>query len=125
MSALRSLSSLKRRESFPAWLCAIARNLGRDAVKARRESSEEPLSEAGDVAAPPGGDPTAADEVLAQIRTLPRCHRQPLILRLLMEMSGPEIAERTGMTVGSVRVNLCRGMRLLRQRLKHWETVSS
>jgi RNA polymerase sigma-70 factor (ECF subfamily) len=52
---------------------------------------------------------------------LPECYREPLMLRLLLEMSGPEIAEQTGMTEGSVRVNLCRGLKLLRQRLKHWE----
>jgi RNA polymerase sigma-70 factor (ECF subfamily) len=32
-------------------------------------------------------------------------------------MTGPEIAERTGLTHGSVRVNLFRGMRLLREKL--------
>ena len=32
-------------------------------------------------------------------------------------LSGPEIAARTGLTPGSVRVNLHRGLRLLRQRL--------
>lgn len=33
-------------------------------------------------------------------------------------MTGPEIAARTGMTHGSVRVNLHRGMKLLRERLQ-------
>jgi RNA polymerase sigma-70 factor (ECF subfamily) len=32
-------------------------------------------------------------------------------------MTGPEIAARMGMTHGSVRVNLCRGMQMLRERL--------
>jgi RNA polymerase sigma-70 factor (ECF subfamily) len=32
-------------------------------------------------------------------------------------MSGPEIAERTGLTPASVRVNLHRGMKLLRAAL--------
>jgi RNA polymerase sigma-70 factor (ECF subfamily) len=32
-------------------------------------------------------------------------------------MTGPEIAERTGLTHGSVRVNLYRGMQLLRGKL--------
>jgi predicted phosphodiesterase len=55
---------------------------------------------------------------LAEIRNLPECHREPLMLRLMLEMSGPEIAEQTGMTEGSVRVNLCRGMKLLRAHLE-------
>jgi RNA polymerase sigma-70 factor (ECF subfamily) len=40
-----------------------------------------------------------------------------LILRFVEGMTGPEIAELTGMTPGSVRVNLHRGMKLLREQL--------
>jgi RNA polymerase sigma-70 factor (ECF subfamily) len=40
-----------------------------------------------------------------------------LILRLVEGMTGPEIAARTGMTHGSVRVNLHRGMEQLRAKL--------
>jgi RNA polymerase sigma-70 factor (ECF subfamily) len=40
-----------------------------------------------------------------------------LLLRLIEGMTGPEIAERTGLTPGSVRVNLHRGMQQLRQKL--------
>jgi RNA polymerase sigma-70 factor (ECF subfamily) len=32
-------------------------------------------------------------------------------------MTGPEIARQTGLTPDSVRVNLCRGMKLLREAL--------
>jgi RNA polymerase sigma-70 factor (ECF subfamily) len=119
--AMRSIGSLRRSEAFPAWLASIARNLGRDALGARRRSRMVPLAEVGDVAAPAAGAPVEADEILAQIRTLPECHREVLMLRLLLEMSGPEIAAQTGMTEGSVRVNLCRGMKLLRKRLRSWE----
>ena len=41
-------------------------------------------------------------------------HAVPLGLRLVEGLSGPEIAARTGLTHGSVRVNLHRGMSLLR-----------
>jgi RNA polymerase sigma-70 factor (ECF subfamily) len=40
-----------------------------------------------------------------------------LILRLVEGLTGPEIAEQTGLAPGSVRVNLHRGMKLLRERL--------
>jgi len=40
-------------------------------------------------------------------------------MRVLHGMTGPEIARRTGLTVGSVRVNLHRGMKLLRERLEY------
>ena len=49
------------------------------------------------------------------IRSLPNTYRETLILRLVEGMTGPEIAARTGLTHGSVRVNLHRGMQQLRQ----------
>jgi RNA polymerase sigma-70 factor (ECF subfamily) len=123
VAAFRSLASLKNQASFPAWLCAIARNAGRDALSAHRRVPE-PLAleeiQVDELRAPEQGDPTAPDEIMAQIRALPDCYRESLTLRLLLGLSGPEIAEQTGMTEGSVRVNLCRGMKLLRQRLRHW-----
>jgi len=39
------------------------------------------------------------------------------VLRLVEGMSGPEIAEQVGMTPESVRVNLHRGMKMLKERL--------
>ena len=52
------------------------------------------------------------------IRTLPVAYRETLILRLVEGLTGPEIAERTGLTAASVRVNLHRGMALLRGKLE-------
>jgi len=117
MAALRALPSLRDPSTFPAWLCTIARNVGRDALKTQRARSFAPLNAADDVPAPAAGDSLEAEEILWQIRALPEAYREPLMLRLLLEMTGPEIAARTGMTPGSVRVNLCRGMKLLRRRL--------
>jgi RNA polymerase sigma-70 factor (ECF subfamily) len=39
------------------------------------------------------------------------------VLRFVEGMTGPEIAERTGLSPASVRVNLFRGVRMLRERL--------
>ena len=44
-------------------------------------------------------------------------YSETLILRLVEGMSGQEIAERTGLSHESVRVNLHRGMELLRKKL--------
>ena len=63
------------------------------------------------------GDRTDALAVLAAIRTLPDAYRETLVLRLVEGMTGPEIATRTGLTPASVRVNLHRGMKQLRERL--------
>ena len=56
--------------------------------------------------------------VLDRIRSLPEAYRETLIMRLVEGMTGPEIAERTGLTPESVRVNLCRGMKMLRELLE-------
>ena len=55
--------------------------------------------------------------VLDLIRTLPEAYRETLVLRLVEGLTGPEIADRTGLTAASVRVNLHRGMKLLREKL--------
>ena len=59
-----------------------------------------------------------AHAALDAIRLLPAAYRDTLMLRLVEGLSGPEIAQRTGLTPASVRVNLHRGMKLLRARLE-------
>ena len=51
------------------------------------------------------------------LRALPEAYQETMILRLVEGMTGPEIAEQTGLSPGSVRVNLHRGMKLLRDAL--------
>ena len=55
------------------------------------------------------------------IAALPEAYRETLMLRFVAGLSGPEIAERTGLTHGSVRVNLHRGVALLRERMKGYD----
>jgi RNA polymerase sigma-70 factor (ECF subfamily) len=64
-----------------------------------------------------------AAEILELIRGLPEAYRETLVLRLVEGMTGPEIATRTGLTAASVRVNLHRGMKLLREKLGVTEGV--
>ena len=117
VSALRRIASLETPESFGPWLCAIARNLAKDAHKKRRDVVE--LDEEVRAAdARDDGDAEEAARALAAVRALPDAYRETLMLRLVEGLNGPEIAERTGLTPGSVRVNLCRGMKLLRERLE-------
>jgi RNA polymerase sigma-70 factor (ECF subfamily) len=66
-----------------------------------------------------------AQTVLNAILSLPEAYREPLILRLVEGMSGPEIAARTGLTHGSVRVNLHRGMQQLREMVGHKVTQAA
>jgi len=120
MRALRRLSTLRETGSFGAWLAAIARNLANDYH--RRSVPEDQLAddtsdndiERGNASGDHEG-PAAA--ILDVIKTLPDAYRETLILRLVEGMTGPEIAARTGLTHGSVRVNLHRGMQQLRAKL--------
>jgi RNA polymerase sigma-70 factor (ECF subfamily) len=118
--ALRRLSTLREIGSFGAWLAAIARNLAMDYH--RRAAPEDQLTadlSENDTEHPMtnGEHEGAAAAILEAIRSLPEAYREPLILRLVEGMTGPEIATRTGLTPGSVRVNLHRGMQQLRERL--------
>ncbi len=111
--ALRKLDSLREAGAFGGWIVTIARNRARDHVRRRAVAQDLPDElPARDSTC----DPEAA-EALAAIRELPEAYREPLILRLVEGLSGPEIAARCGLTPGSVRVNLHRGMKHLRERL--------
>jgi RNA polymerase sigma-70 factor, ECF subfamily len=113
LKALRQLASLRDPRAFGAWIARIARNTATDHARRRPQTVELPE----DLASPAPADPGEARRVLRLIRALPEAYREPLVLRLVEGMSGPEIAERTGLTPGSVRVNLHRGFSLLRERL--------
>jgi RNA polymerase sigma-70 factor (ECF subfamily) len=96
----------------------IARNGAVDYYRRAPATAELPDDLPGDVH--PEGQ---AMQVLAAIRSLPEAYRETLILRLVEGMTGPEIAERTGLTPGSVRVNLHRGLQQLRAKLGTGERV--
>lgn len=113
LTAFRKLHTLRADAAFGGWLAMIARNRATDYHRRSRETAE--LSE--NLAQERGGDCAEAAEALQLIRELPEAYRETLVLRLVEGMSGPEIAERCGLTPASVRVNLHRGMKLLRARL--------
>jgi RNA polymerase sigma-70 factor, ECF subfamily len=120
LSALRQLHALREISRFGAWLATITRNRANDYF--RRAIPDEKVTEPVDENQAEGRatDHAAEQEaamILAMVRALPEPYREPLILRLVEGMTGPEIAARTGLTHGSVRVNLCRGMQLLREKL--------
>jgi RNA polymerase sigma-70 factor (ECF subfamily) len=66
---------------------------------------------------PSSADVAEAHHVLSAIQSLPETYRETLVMRLCEGMSGPEIAAVTGLEPGSVRINLHRGMKLLREKL--------
>ena len=121
LQAIPRLASLREPAKFPGWLAAIARNRASDFH--RRTKSGVPLDEESTTAESIEQSPASrrtphttaeAHAILDAIRSLSETYRETLILRLVEGMTGPEIAARTGLTHGSVRVNLHRGMQLLR-----------
>jgi RNA polymerase sigma-70 factor, ECF subfamily len=120
LAALRQLRALRDVTRFGAWLGTITRNRANDYFRRAIpvEKVTEPVDE--NQAESRSNDHAAKQEaalILEIVRALPEPYREPLILRLVEGMTGPEIAARTGLTHGSVRVNLYRGMQLLRERL--------
>ena len=113
VTAFERLGSLREPAAFPGWLASIARH--RAADQGRRLV---PVSELGEIpVAPRHHGQLEALAILDAIRSLPEAYTETLVLRLVEGMTGAEIAERTGLTPGSVRVNLHRGMKLLREKL--------
>jgi RNA polymerase sigma-70 factor, ECF subfamily len=122
--AMRRVSTLRKNDSFGAWLAAIARNVANDYHRHSlpEEQLEDKISDREFVGSAPNSDSSTSCRedglaVLNAIRSLPDAYREPLILRFVEGMTGPEIAERIGLTHGSVRVNLHRGLQLLREKL--------
>jgi RNA polymerase sigma-70 factor (ECF subfamily) len=112
VQALGRLPYLREVAAFGGWLAAIARNRAVDYQRGRKNLVEIDERNVGSISQSEGR------VALDAIRRLPEAYREPLILRLVEGMTGPEIAVRTGLTADSVRVNLCRGMKLLRAQLE-------
>ncbi len=122
--AMGGLETLRDDNAFAPWLATIARRRAADWRRRRRDTvslEETTIAE--------GSWPDAmhdeliaarrstAHQALAAIASLPEAYRETLLLRFVGGLSGPEIAARTELTHGSVRVNLHRGVALLRERL--------
>jgi RNA polymerase sigma-70 factor, ECF subfamily len=112
LTAYNKLHTLREKNAVGAWLVTIARNRAAEFYRHARPTEE--LSEEIRGKSNPHNE---ANEILAAIRTLPETYRETMVLRLVEGMTGNEIAERTGLKPESVRVNLHRGMELLRQKL--------
>ncbi|MFM9996285.1 MAG: RNA polymerase sigma factor [Phycisphaerales bacterium] len=135
LNVIRRLGTLRDDRAFPAWVSTMARNFAASFFRRRGRSGRHEAvvarigpHGAAPPAPPPGPAPPSprddalahlqAQEVLAVIRLLPEAYSETLTLRLVEGLTGPQIAARTGMSHGSVRVNLHRGMALLRERLR-------
>jgi len=112
LHALKKLPTLRDRAAFGPWIAMIARNRAMDFYRQSHQTVEvtEDLRST-------DTSGSKATEMLDVVRSLPDAYRETLVLRFVEGMTGPEIATRTGLTPASVRVNLHRGMKLLREKL--------
>jgi RNA polymerase sigma-70 factor (ECF subfamily) len=117
--AMRQVHTLRDVNAFGGWLATVARNQANDYHRRSVELVELDEEAPGQALQKEKSSELEDDgaAILEVIRALPESYRETLILRLVEGMTGQEIAERTGHTPGSVRVNLHRGMHMLREKL--------
>lgn len=113
ITTYEKLHTLRDKNAVFPWVASIARN--RAVEYYRRNKPTEELSD--NLSHTNGNSKNEASEILDAIRSMPEAYSETLTLRLVEGMTGPEIAEQTGMKHESVRVNLHRGMKLLREKL--------
>jgi RNA polymerase sigma-70 factor (ECF subfamily) len=127
LTAFRSLPKLSEPKAFRAWLLTIAQNTLTDALR-REQRQKRAGPQAGPAAlshvedkAPRPEDELAREElrakVLAVLRSLPEEYRLPLTLRYLTGADYETIQMQMGVSNGSLRGLLHRGLKLLQERL--------
>ncbi len=127
LKAFRSLAGFRFESSFSSWLYRLTSNVCLDFLRARRRRAETSLTaddDDGDELALPIPDPADGPEALAekaelrgQVRSalakLPDDSRQVLLLRELCGLSYDEIADETGLELGTVKSRIFRARRRL------------
>ena len=127
LAAWKGLAGLKTPAGFRAWLTGIASNVVIDA--ARSDGRKKRRGAGTQVEMPdslPDGGPLPAEQlqldqqrqrVLENLRAMPAEYRMPLMLRYLEGADYQTIGRQLGLTNGSLRGLLNRGLALLRQRM--------
>jgi RNA polymerase sigma-70 factor (ECF subfamily) len=127
--AFRSVSQLTDPRGFRAWLLAIAQNVAIDAARRelRKKRASPPQTDATVLAGVPGNTPRPDEQaeqrelrgqVLAVLRSLPEEYRLPLTLRYISGADYETICSELGMSNGSLRGLLHRGLKMLRGKLE-------
>lgn len=117
LQAMRRLGDVREGASVGGWLIAIARNAAISLARRPRAGTLGEFERAAPEEPARGEESEEAGRILSLIRSLPEAYRETLVLRLVEGLTGPALAARMGMTHGSVRVNLHRGMQLLKDRM--------
>ncbi len=119
VTAWRRFGDLRDPERLPAWLCGIARNLGRDARKRmRRETVGDPV-EPIDSTTPYEALSEAESErlVVVALGQIPDVYREPLVLYYYEERSVDDVARFLGISAATTNKRLSRGRQYLAERV--------
>jgi len=107
-----------RRAGVRTWLLSIARNLLIDHYRRAGSRHEQTLDDEPGVAAPDQGLDLGLDPALAAaLEVLGEREREIIALRFGADLSGPEIAALTGLTLANVQQIMSRSLRRLRTEL--------
>ena len=135
--AFRSLSRFRGESRFSTWLYRIATHLARDHYRARerRERTslalpiDETLSETleGEGHAPPESlsKREEVDALARSIQKLPHALRVALVLRVLEGLEYDEVAQVTGLQAGTIRTQVMKARRQLREEYERREGGSA
>ena len=114
--------------SVGTWLMTIARNLLIDHYRRDRSQLHEPIEEEGAVpasaiSAGPEGDLGLDPDLELALGDLGQRERELIALRFGGDLTGPEIAELTGLSLANVQQILSRSLRKMRTRLEQPENA--
>ncbi|OHB58158.1 MAG: hypothetical protein A2Y12_07800 [Planctomycetes bacterium GWF2_42_9] len=106
-----SLSSLKKHESFPAWLFGIANNIAKEQLRNMNQFTDlDSLAEPAEKEQNPEND----FELQQAFAKLPDSYREILLLRFYANQSCQQIAANLNMPIGTVTKTLSRAYDQLR-----------
>jgi RNA polymerase sigma-70 factor (ECF subfamily) len=134
LTAFRSLQQLTEPARFRSWLLRIAHNAAIDSARRGQRLKRQPPADPGRLGLGPTASPDPAEQaeieeqrvkVLDILRSLPEEYRIPLSLRYLTGADYETIQMQMGLSNGSLRGLLHRGMNLLRAEMEKMPGVRS
>ncbi len=112
------------RGSVPSWLITLVRNLCIDRARRRERRAaliqKEALTQSDETRAPDVlvDDANERERVRKALATLPEAQRETLLVAFFEGLTYPEIAERDGVPLGTVKSRAARAMAALREELE-------
>jgi RNA polymerase sigma-70 factor (ECF subfamily) len=122
---LRALEAIKRYRwtgrPLSSWLLTIARNLGMNQLRRRQRTKDAfhllPASTFGDPAEGTFGNGVDIHDLRQAVATLSPVEREVIILRFVLALDYPQVAQVVGKSVNNVRVIQCRALQKLHKKL--------